>query len=396
MPPPMGSNSKSVRFAAGDKPANNKRSRSTNMEQEPPSPAALAKKFRPNPDELDDVDEYTPDNDDGDNEKEKDVLVLPSEKELLEAKRIRRQKAAHMEDSESTHIDDRTSLAKEGVAIEPFHMEQERSDGSGYFEGDTYVFRKRNPDEEPDAWLEQVQGEEDDEGNEAPSFKVMAAAAASIKEHLEKIETQEPAIDSWTKEQLYSQILPLVSDTETVMQAVRRYGFLIKQQQQQKKANGKNKTGNGEDTDSDNNHNFAKTSLDDLTGAANALLFKGDVDIYDTTRNDIVLKKLPAQAPVVDVPKQPPATWEYMGDQDGQLHGPYTTEQMIGWTQAGNFVRGQQVQIRTIRETELSTKDEMLADLMDDDEEEANDKEANFIKGEWMPSNDVVFTAYLP
>ena len=53
---------------------------------------------------------------------------------------------------------------------------------------------------------------------------------------------------------------------------------------------------------------------------------------------------------------------------------------------------------RTIRETELSTKDEqtLLADLIDDDEEEANNnKEANLIKGEWMLSNDVVFTAYL-
>ena len=39
---------------------------------------------------------------------------------------------------------------------------------------------------------------------------------------------------------------------------------------------------------------------------------------------------------------------------------------------------------RTIRETELSTKDEqtLQADLMDDDEEEANNKEANLIKGE--------------
>jgi CD2 antigen cytoplasmic tail-binding protein 2 len=376
------------------------------MEQEPPSPAALAKKFRPNPDELDDVDDYTPKNDDDqDNqeEQENDALVNTSEKELLQAKRLRRQKAAHMNESESTHIDDKTSLATEGVTIEPFHMEQERNDGSGYFEGDTYVFRKRNPDEEPDAWLEQVQGEEQlDEGNhQAPSFQVMAAAtAASVNQ---QPETQEPAMDSWTKEQLYSQILPLVSDTETVMQAVRRYGFLI---QQQKKANGNNhkhKTGNGDDIENNNNkdhYNFAKTSLDDLTGAANALLFKGDVDIYDTTRNDIIMKKLPQEAVKVDdVPPQPQATWEYMGDQDGQLHGPFTTEQMIGWTQAGYFVGAQQVQIRTIREIELSTKDEMLADLMDDDDEDdenEHDKQAKFIKGEWMPSNDVVFTAYLP
>jgi CD2 antigen cytoplasmic tail-binding protein 2 len=293
-------------------------------------------------------------------------------------------------------------------------MEQERNDGSGYFEGDTYVFRKRNPEEEPDAWLEQIQ--KDQEENDVVTTTTRAARTAAAAAVKEQPETQEPAIDSWTKEQLYSKILPLVSDTETVTQAVRRYGFLIKQQQQQKKKKNANGSGNGihhdkqvtgeEDTDNDNdtdNNNFAKTSLDDLTGAANALLFKGDVDIYDTTRNDIIMKKLPLQQEhqrMMEMPKQPPATWEYMGNQDGQIHGPYTTEQMIGWTQAGYFgVGAQQVKIRTVRQKELSTKDEMLADLLDDDDndnDEAVDQDAKFIKGEWVPSNDVVFTAYLP
>jgi hypothetical protein len=86
---------------------------------------------------------------------------------------------------------------------------------------------------------------------------------------------------------------------------------------------------------------MVKPCLDDLTGAANALLLRGEVDIYDTTQQGI-LKLLRQQQELPKVPttteKQTPAQWEYMGNQDGQMHGPYTMEQMIGWTQTRYFV----------------------------------------------------------
>ena len=68
----------------------------------------------------------------------------------------------------ATHIDKHTSLAAEGIAIEPFSMQEENSDGRGYFEGDTYVFRRRDADDqaEPDAWLESVAGGGDGETEE--------------------------------------------------------------------------------------------------------------------------------------------------------------------------------------------------------------------------------------
>jgi len=40
---------------------------------------------------------------------------------------------------------------QEACPIEPFNMTSEREDGSGYFDGDTYVFRRGNPEEEEDA-----------------------------------------------------------------------------------------------------------------------------------------------------------------------------------------------------------------------------------------------------
>ena len=40
--------------------------------------------------------------------------------------------------------------------IEPFNLKSEREDGEGYFDGDTYVFRRGKGDEEEDAWLDNL------------------------------------------------------------------------------------------------------------------------------------------------------------------------------------------------------------------------------------------------
>jgi hypothetical protein len=85
--------------------------------------------------------------------------------------------------------------------------------------------------------------------------------------------------------------------------------------------------------------------------------------------------------------------WEYKGNQDHQIHGPYTTQEMVGWTQAGYFIGTQAVQIRTVaigQAPKASMADELLSDLMDDDD----DKEPLEVRGEWISSNDVNFMAY--
>ena len=369
---------KSVRFAAGadTKVVAVKRSRDDdgNNDDDDRKPAAKrTKRYRPNEDEMDDIDDWKKeedgDEDDGDE-------GLPSEHELLEVKRKRRQNRGQGVEAEGgTHIDSMTSLETEGIAIEPFHMKREETDGTGYFDGDTYVFRKNNPDEEPDAWLDTLN---DEEGKQSSKL-------ASIPQPREEKEGED-SLDNLTKEDLYRKMLPLVGDTESVAQAVRRYGQLAKTQR------GSKNKGTNTTTES---QKFAKVCLDNLTGAANALLLKGEVDIYDTRRQQIVgmlpreTKKLPFTNE-----KHPPAKWEYMGNQDAQIHGPYTSEQMISWTKAGYFVGDQKVRIRTIREEELSTKEDLLADLMDDDDDSIDHK--NVLKGDWMWSNEVDFTSYLP
>jgi len=324
---------------------------------------------RPNEDEIDDIDDYIA----KDDEEEGLPKDIPSEHELLEAKRERRMRQRDAADQDGdTKIDNRTSLAAEGIQIEPFSMEQEKSDGTGYFDGDTYVFRKRDGDEEPDAWLESLSELKED-------------YAVASKEQDEP----ENDMDNWMEEELYAKILPLVSDTETVMQAIARYGNLLKRPHSKQQSN--------KDHASSESSNMAQTALNELTEAANALLLKGRVDIYQQTRNDL-LKLLPNENTVSAYKDddKPKVQWEYQGSQDGQVHGPYTTQQMQGWIQQGYFVGPTAVKVRTISEEKTQKKsmqEDLLSDLMDDDDENGKDKTEQ-VHGDWMQSDQVDFSKY--
>ena len=174
---------------------------------------------------------------------------------------------------------------------------------------------------------------------------------AKPKAHTERRDND---MDDWSKEELNARILPLVSGSETILQAIFRDGTLIKRLP-------KGEAGS-----------LSQKSLDDLTLASNAILLQGDVDIYQKTRTDI-MEMVPDQPEaVVPVTQQGPVVqWEYKGNRDGERHGPYSTQEMLGRTQAGYFFGSQAVQIRTVisgSASQASTQDELLLDLMDDDD----------------------------
>jgi len=362
--------SKSVHFAPTPNHPNAKRPRS---DVHKTNEFDKSKRVRLNKDEIYDVGNWR--------KEENDEEEIPSERELLEAKRQRRrQRAAGADVDGLTQIDNSTSLAADGIKIEPFHMKREESDGTGYFDGDTYVWRKHDPNDEPDAWLDSL----GDESNIAQSFK---SVLQSPEDNQDEGGTPENP-DTLTKEDLYLRMLPLMNGNESVAQAVRRYGAVSKQNKLQSKKG---------DQRSEEAYQKAKCCLDDLTGAANALLLKGEVNIYDTRRQWIhrffskhlaTDKKLPNK-------KEAPADWEYKGNQDGKIHGPYTTQQMMEWMQAGYFVGLQKVRIRTIRKLNLSTMDDLMADLMDGDENSGSNEET-LEKGEWQWSDELNMKNYLP
>eukprot|EP00977_Amphora_coffeiformis_P014227 scaffold3939_cov166-Amphora_coffeaeformis.AAC.16 len=349
------------------------------------------RQYRPNEDEMDDLDDFVPDTDDQD---------IPSESQTLRAKRERRLKQAHDDDQDddendtSTRIDYNTSLAAEGIEIEPFHMRQESSDGTGYFDGDTYVFRKRDAGEEPDAWLDSIEGKED-EMIEASTAKANAKNYGGYDDDDSDAGNDTPGskMDTWTEDELYAQIIPFVSDSETVMQAIARYGNLLKR-------------GKKEETET----TLAKKALNDLTEASSALMMRGQHDIYQKTRQNLsqfLSVKEQAKDKIDDtgvaIEETPVVQWEYQGSQDGQVHGPYTTQQMQGWIQQGYFVGASAVMIRSIRQEDVKVemKDDLLSDLLDDDDEEDGDKGASkkppatkVVLGDWQKSDQVDFLKY--
>jgi len=341
---------------------------------------------RPNEDEDDDVDDWVhEDDEDG---------VIPSACNLIDAKRNRRLKRqgqdmfSEDEFGEKTKIDASTSLMSENkvegnsIPVEPFNMNKEQSDGTGYFEGDTYVFRRGDDEGEPDAWFDSLNEEDQQE------------LAKVKKNDLSSIEvTDKDSMDDWSKEDLYSKIITLVSDSETILNALVRYGNLIKRSEKE------------ETKSPDASLQLSQKSLNDLTSASNALLLKGDVDIYQKSRQDI-LKLIRTSTESTEKTSLNTAVgncWEYMGNQDGKIHGPYSSKEMLNWTSAGYFVGDQAVQVRMVTKgdnskhlEQKSIKEEMLSDLMDDDEnsdENVGDKKIS--EGGWISSDKVDFKLYL-
>ena len=104
--------------------------------------------------------------------------------------------------------------------------------------------------------------------------------------------------------------------------------------------------------------------------------------------------------------------WEYRGNQDGQIHGPYTTEQMVGWIGAGFFVGEAAVDVRRARTasaaataTATATADDLMADLMDSDDDDGgcggggggdDEKEEVMREEPWQRSDRVDFRSLLP
>mmetsp|Transcript_23822 Transcript_23822/g.57432 ORF Transcript_23822/g.57432 Transcript_23822/m.57432 type:complete len:571 (+) Transcript_23822:18-1730(+) len=107
--------------------------------------------------------------------------------------------------------------------------------------------------------------------------------------------------------------------------------------------------------------------------------------------------------------------WEYKGNEDGAIHGPYTSRQMFDWTSCGYFVGKSAVDIRRVGssgESGTDTKqkcegdvkadvDDLMADLMDGDDEDEVKKggEDNIgttdADASWLRSDRVDFSLYL-
>lgn len=312
-------------------------------------------------------------------------------------------------------LHDSSSTSKDGgdCPIEPFNLKSEREDGEGYFDGDTYVFRRGNGDEEEDAWLDNLNDNEKESlsSDNKKGFPIMKAKTKRVSTINEEI----------TKEEAYEQLIPLLSsDEETILQALSRYGTIVKREKKQKSKN----------------NSASSNALNRITELCNVCMMNFDDggNIYDFTRAKLqqFLNQSDAQASRERKRKssvfdnnvsfndaQPTkqskvgnssnnqsgstVMWEYRGNEDNKIHGPYSTQQMMEWTKAGFFVGQMAVDIRIIsngnafstEKAKEETVDSLLGDLEDSDNEDDGKKSDHKSDNEWLRSDSVKFETYL-
>lgn len=134
---------------------------------------------------------------------------------------------------------------------------------------------------------------------------------------------------------------------------------------------------------------------------------KSRVGYFDTDTNNTDDN---AEQQLLASPKPPMSevTWEYKGNEDGIIHGPYTSRQMLEWITCGYFIGESAVDIRRVGSASVSNKskdgddakadvDDLMADLLDDDDDDevAPKKNASSTTSCWMRSDEVDFSSYL-
>lgn len=290
------------------------------------------------------------------------------------------------------------------IPIEPFNMIQEREGGGGYFDGDTYVFRKAASDQDVDAWVDSL---EDITQNPNESKVISKQQKPPVEEKI------------FSKDELLSKLHKYLSHgDETIQLAIQRYGREKKQIKQQLKTN-------QNDEKLKLSLKSIDSSLNEVIECANAMLMMDDgyTDIYEYSKHRIAsilslpipsdsMEKEANAAPAKQVSyfqekdvltqKDTNTTtkishsdlweWEYRGNEDNEIHGPYTTEQMHAWTQAGYFVNENAVDVRKKKKIDIGNNDaseqmdDLMNDLLSDEEEE---------EIEWVKSDKIDFSSYL-
>lgn len=308
--------------------------------------------------------------------------------------------------------------------IEPFHMKAEREDGMGYFDGDTYIFRKSarrsgrggmgmvgidnngddNEEEDygEDSWMNQVYVAPRDESKKARMDGGSSMLFKTNKDNNDNNNDNkhDEQTESLSKNEVYKELAGLLAhDSETVLQALTRYGSLWKRRRRPTKQSGFKKNidddngnnnnnkrqrktmDNGSDSIQPTNHDIAKTAFHRLTELSNLCMMKFDNGeekiIYDWDRqtlmrhvynhsggggggvvmggDDDCSKKsksyfhdhhVQQQQQQVQQQQQQQVQWEYRGKVDHLIHGPFSTRQMMDWIQAGYFVGSNAVDVR--------------------------------------------------
>ncbi|KAF4766784.1 hypothetical protein HAV15_010992 [Penicillium sp. str.  len=226
---------------------------------------------------------------------------------------------------------------KHAPLLDAFNMRTEQEEGRFDDQGN-YVRKAIDPDAAYDSWLEGV--------SKKDIRKAKEAAEQRDAERKEKDRMD----DSILTADVLRTIITHLEPGETTLEALARLGKGLRRKPKwQNKKNKKNAVEDVEMTDENPSEVARKKAIDAITGAADILMGRGQIDIYDAKRETLTQQYRnhtgddwvdPAANGVTE---QSPAMWEYRWSDardGGDAHGPYDSAMMDTWKNAGYFGEG--------------------------------------------------------
>ncbi len=283
-----------------------------------------------------------------------------------------------------------------------FNLKEENEQGH-YDASGNFIWNKEDAViRQEDAWLEvsdkQIHG----------AFQAQQAKLQQENMQEEDVLTQTQAIDH---------IYRILKDNETVLRALKRLGNQP-QRQKRKYNRGLKKSEVPVVQVSEEEKAGKKVQFDQLTEAADYMMRKGIVDVYQLNKEEVgklqsgVLQEEPATGSSTSsyfknttMPsaeeEEDGMKWEYKG-KDGKVYGPYSTKQIVSWRQEGYFTGVSSVLMRRVgekatgsssstttteEERTLTAEEELVRDMEDSDEEEETKQQEDL----WINSDEIDF-----
>ncbi|KAL8884577.1 MAG: hypothetical protein Q9192_006813 [Flavoplaca navasiana] len=233
--------------------------------------------------------------------------------------------------------------------LDAFNMKIEQEEGA-FDEQGNYVRKVADPNAVHDSWLEGV--------SKKDMKKAKEAADKRDEERRERI----IEADSIVTSDILKTLIPYLEKGETVLEALARLGR-GKEKKKPKWQNKNKSKPNGENAmeidagkiPEDSAETLRKTAVEAITDAADRLLTRGQMEVYDTER-EMLIRQYSRETGEewADNPKEkaepdgPNASgerkqWEFRwldGRDGGQINGPYDGATMTSWDQAGYFGEG--------------------------------------------------------
>ena len=231
--------------------------------------------------------------------------------------------------------------------LDAFNMKNEQEEGRFDAQGN-FVRKAADPDAVHDSWLEGV------------SKKDMKKAKEAADKRDEERRQKRIEDDALLTSDILKNLIPYLERGETVLEALARLGKGKKKEKPKWQNKGRRKGDGAMDVDQekpaeDPAETKRREAVEAITGAADQLLTRGQMEIYDAER-ELLMRQYSRETGEdwVDAPGngdtdeaadgvRATKRWEYRwedGRDGGQANGPYDGAMMVSWNDAGYFGEG--------------------------------------------------------